>query len=102
MDSTSKNIVTELTEKCWLHFYCNEDALSDLCVRLINRNMGLAHLFDRTVAILRELAVGKSEKIARQCCISLHLSSVVVSHLNATVSQDEVRHYSRACDYLRD
>lgn len=91
MDSISTSVVKELVEKSWTHVTTDTDAITSLCVQLVENSKNVQYLIEDSLHCFRELSNGRGENTSRQCCISLHLMGLIVSHLSATPSGYEVK-----------
>jgi hypothetical protein len=94
MDSASNSIVKELVEKSWSQVTLESDVVVSLCAQLVENIKNVQYLIEDSLHCFRELSNGRSEKSSRQCCVSLHLMGLIVSHLSATPSGYEVKSFA--------
>jgi hypothetical protein len=94
MDNASTSIVKELVEKSWTHVTFDTDAVTSLCVQLVESRKNVECLIEDSLHCFRELSNGRSENASHQCCVSLHLMGLIVSHLSATPSGYEVKSFA--------
>lgn len=94
MDSSSTTILKELVEKSWTQVDFDTDAIASLCVQLVDNRKNVLCLIEDSIHCFRELSTARSDNVSRQCCISLHLMGLIISHLSATPSGYEVKQIS--------
>lgn len=92
MDEVSSSIVAELLEMCWLAPRSTESEVSNLCRKAVSSRKTIRCLIEQSLNIFHKMVIINDDAVAYLCCRSLHLLSILIYHMSASLTGYEVTH----------